>query len=153
MWTRLICRWKQPFCSKEFINGIREHQTKTENFVHHPQNNNEMFCLQKLKDLKISGSIGGSVEKDKLSYTSLEHQIQNGRKAGYNDNKICAGVIKSIPPGNHSRPYLESKPSLNVSLLIRIMRSHFSEDTLSRSQKWVILCNLLMSQHIILSWN
>ena len=23
-----------------------------ENFVHHPQNSNEMFCLQKLKDFK-----------------------------------------------------------------------------------------------------
>ena len=64
---------KQPFYSKEFINGTKEHETKTENYVHHPQNSNEMFCLQKLKDFKISGSIGGSGEKDKLSYTSLAY--------------------------------------------------------------------------------
>ena len=62
---------KQPFYSKEFINGTKEHETKTENY--HPQNSNEMFCLQKLKDFKISGSIGGSGEKDKLSYTSLAY--------------------------------------------------------------------------------
>ena len=56
---------------------------KTENFVSHPQNNNDMFCLQKLKDFKISDGIGRSGEKDKFSYTSLAYQIQNGRKNGY----------------------------------------------------------------------
>ena len=104
---------KQPFYSKEFINSTKEREAKTEDFVHHPLNNSEMFCLQKLKDFKISGSIGRSGEKDKLSYTSLAYQIQNGRKAGY-DSEICAGVIKSIAPENHLRSYLESKPSLNV---------------------------------------
>ena len=118
---------KQPFYSKEFINGTKERETKTENFVHHPLNNSEMFCLQNLKDFKISCNIGRSGEKDKLSYTSLTYQIQNGRKAGYNDNEICAGVIKLIAPKNHLRSYLESKPSFTVSSLIQIMRSHFSE--------------------------
>ena len=97
---RLFVDVKQPFYSKEFINGTKEHETKTENFVHHPLNNSEMFCLQKLKDFKISCNIGRSGEKDKLSYTSLAYQIQNGRKAGYNDNEIS---------------------------LIQIMRSQFSE--------------------------
>ena len=78
--------------------------------MHHPLNNSEMFCLQKLKYFKISGSIGRSGEKDKLSYTNLVYQIQNGRKAGYNDNDICAGVIKLIAPENYLRSYLESKP-------------------------------------------
>ena len=103
-----------------------ETETKVENPLPRPQTN-ETFCLQKLKDFKISGCIGGSGEKDKLSYTSLAYQIQNGRKAGYSDDEICAGVIKSIAPGNHLRSYLESKSSLNVSSLIQIMRSHFSE--------------------------
>ena len=31
----------------------------------------------------MSDGIGGSGEKDKLSYTSLTYQIQNGRKDGY----------------------------------------------------------------------
>ena len=101
----LFVNVKQPFYSKEFM----KHKTKTENFVHHPQNSNEMFCLQKLKDFKISGSIRRSGEKDKLSYTSLAYQIQNDRKACYNDNKICAGVIKSIAPRNHLRSYLKWK--------------------------------------------
>ena len=51
---------KQTLCNNEFINGTIEHQMKTENFVSHPQNNNDMFCLQKLKDFKISDGIGRS---------------------------------------------------------------------------------------------
>ena len=74
---------KQTFCNNKFINGTIEHQMKTENFVSHPQNNNNMFCLQKTKDFKTSDSIGRSGEKDKFSYTSLAYQIQNGRKDGY----------------------------------------------------------------------
>ena len=113
------------------MNGKKERETKTENFEHHPLINNEMSCLQKFKDFKISGSIRRSGEKDKLSYTSLAaslaYQIQNGRKAGYNDNEICDGVTKSNAPENHLRSYLESKPSSNASSLIQIMSNHFSE--------------------------
>ena len=104
---------------------------KTENVVPHSQNSIEIFCLQKLKSFKISGSIGGSGKKDKLSYTSLVYQIQNGRKACYNDNETCAGVIKSFAPGNHLKSYLEWKPSLNVSSVIQIIESHFSEENSS----------------------
>ena len=42
---RLFVDAKQPFDSKAFINCTKEHQTKTENLVPHPQNSNEMFCL------------------------------------------------------------------------------------------------------------
>ena len=36
--------------------------------------------VMKLKDFKISGSIGNVGEKDKLSYTSLVYQIENAKK-------------------------------------------------------------------------
>ena len=79
---------KQPFYSKEFM----KHETKTENFVHHPQNSNEIFYLQKLKDFKISGSIGGSGEKDKLSYTSLAYKIQMAEKHAIMTTKFVLGL-------------------------------------------------------------
>ena len=69
--------------NNEFIHGTIEHQTKTEKYAHHPQNSNKIFCLQKLKDFKISDDIGESGEKGTLFYTSLTYQIQNGRKDGY----------------------------------------------------------------------
>ena len=119
-----------------------ESEIKVENPLPRPQTS-EAFCLQKLKDFKISGCIGGSGEKDKLSYTSLAYQIQNGRKAGYSDDEICAGVIKSIAPGNHLRSYLESKSSLNVPLIIQIMRSHFCEK--DSSSKFTEMSNSVQS--------
>ena len=45
----------------------------------------------------------------------------------YNDNEICAGVIKSIVPKYHLRSCPELRSSLKFSLLIQIMRCNFSE--------------------------
>ena len=85
------------------------------------------FDVQKLRDLKISGTIGGSVEKDRLSYTSLSFQIQNAKKIGYSEENICGAVIKAISPNNYLRTYFESKPNLQLSSLLEVLRSHFKE--------------------------
>ena len=53
-----------------------------------------------LRELKINGTIGGSPEKDSLSYTGLSFQIENARKQGYSESKICAAVVKAICPSN-----------------------------------------------------
>ena len=66
------------------------------------------YYLQRLKDFKINGSIGGPGERDKLSYINLAYQIQNGRTTGFSEAEICAGVIKAITLGNFLRSYLES---------------------------------------------
>ena len=71
---------KQPLYSKEFKNSTKQRETKTEDFAHHPLNNSEIFCLQKLKDFKIRGSIGRSGEKSRLFYTILVYQIQKWQK-------------------------------------------------------------------------
>ena len=60
-----------------------------------------IFDIQKLKDLKISGTIGGGGDKDKLSYTSLSFQIQNAKKVGYSDENICGAVIRAISASNY----------------------------------------------------
>ena len=80
-----------------------------------------------MKDFKITGNIGGPGERDKLSYTSLAYQIQNGQTAGFSEAEVCAGVIKAIAPENILRSYLESMSFLTVDSLIQIMRSHFRE--------------------------
>ena len=81
----------------------------------------------KLREFKISGSIGSVGQKDKLSYTSLAFQINNGLKQGYSENDIISSVIKSINPGNSLRSYLESRHEINVKQLLKILRSHFKE--------------------------
>ena len=89
--------------------------------------NGTYIDVLKLKDFKISGSIGGVGEKDKLSFTSLCYQISNAQKVGYSNERVCAAVVKAISPGNNLRTYLESKPNLNLKSLIEILRSHFKE--------------------------
>ena len=78
-----------------------------------------------LKDLKISGMIGGSGEK--LSYTSLSYQIANAEKSGYSEERICAAVVRAVSPSSNLRTYLENKPDLNLNTLTEILRSHFKE--------------------------
>ena len=83
--------------------------------------------VMKLKDLKISGIIGGTGDKEKLSYSSLSYQIASAKKAGYSESRICAAVVKAIAPSNNLKMYLECKPDLDLRILIEILRSHFNE--------------------------
>ena len=83
--------------------------------------------LHKLRDFKINGMIGTPGQKDKLSYSSLSYQIQNGRERGFSEKEICSAVIRAITPGSHLRNYLESRDELNLKSLIKVLRSHFKE--------------------------
>ena len=89
------------------------------------------YNLQRLKDFKVNGSIGGPEERDKLSYTSLAYQSQDGRTARFCEAEICTRVIKAIAPGHFLRLYLELKSFVTVDSLIQIMRGHFKEKNLS----------------------
>ena len=90
-------------------------------------NTDTLVDIYKLRDFKINGTIGGLGEKDKLSYLSLSFQIENAKKLGYSDEKICASVIKAIEPSNHLRTYFESKFDLKLSSVQDILRSHYKE--------------------------
>ena len=78
-------------------------------------NTDTLIDVYKLRDFKINGTIGGLGEKDKLSYLSLSFQIENAKKLGYSDEKICAAIIRAIAPSNHLRTYFESKFDLKLS--------------------------------------
>lgn len=86
-----------------------------------------MVDVQRLKDFKISGTIGCSERKDSLSFSSLNFQISNGLKQGYSEEAICAAVLRAISPGNNLRTYLESKKFLKISSILDVLRSHFHE--------------------------
>ena len=100
---------------------------KKKNSVTEKVKRKPLFDVQKLKDFKISGTIGGPEKKDSLSFSSLSYQISNGLKQGYSEELVCAAVLKAISPGNNLRTYLESKKNLNVTSLLEVMRSHFHE--------------------------
>lgn len=46
------------------------------------------------KDFKIFGQIGEPNQKDKLSFSSLEHQVENGLRKGYTELEIVEAVIR-----------------------------------------------------------
>ena len=87
----------------------------------------KVIDVLKMKDLKISGVIGGSSEKDKLSFSSLLYQIKNAQERGYSEENICNAVVNAISHTNNLRVYLESKPKLDIKSLTEILKSHFKE--------------------------
>ena len=48
----------------------------------------------KLRDFKIDGNIGTPGQRDKLTFSSLCFQIQNGVAKGYADSDISAVIVK-----------------------------------------------------------
>ena len=83
--------------------------------------------LHRLRDFKINGTIGNAGQKDKLSYSSLSYQIQNGKDRGFSEKEICSAVIRAITPGNMLRTYFESREKLSLKSMIKVLRSHFKE--------------------------
>ena len=60
-------------------------------------------------DFKISGQIGNVSQKDRLNFSSLAHQIENGLKNDYTEDEIKEAVIKAIKPARSLRSYLEGQ--------------------------------------------
>jgi len=87
------------------------------------------------KDFKISGQIGEPGQKDKLTFSSLAHQIENGLSRGYSELDIVDSVIRAILPGLQLRSYLEGKAQLTLPTLRRILRSHFQEKSATELYK------------------
>lgn len=87
------------------------------------------------KDFKISGQIGEPGQKDKLTFSSLAHQIENGLIRGYPEIEIVDAVLRAISPGSQLRSYLEGKPHLTLPTLRRILRSHFQEKSATELYK------------------
>ena len=125
-----------PYPSQQFKDMSLEDNTFWESREEGAQNPVELndrnqffksFPVQKIREFKISGSIGNPEQKDKLSFTSLSYQINNGLKQGYPHAEIAGAVIKAINPGNPLRAYLEGRAEITMKQLLKILRSHFRE--------------------------
>ena len=89
-----------------------------------------MHTLIKFKECKINGKIGIYEQKDRLTFSSLVFQINNGLKKRYSKHEIWNGVIKSIEPDlslRALRTNLEGKDNLNLKTLKKILTSHFTK--------------------------
>lgn len=66
------------------------------------------------KDFKISGQIGEPGQKDRLTFSSLTRQIENGINKGYRESEMTDAIICAITPGLPVKelPNLSSQVSL-----------------------------------------
>lgn len=76
-------------------------------------------CQCSRAGFKISGQIGLG-QKDKLTFLSLSHQIEQSINNGFPEMEIVDVVIMAIEPGFQLRKYLAGKTNL-------ILRSHYQE--------------------------
>lgn len=83
------------------------------------------------REFRISGQIGEGGQKDKLSYTSLIHQMEAGLRKGHSEEEVMEAVIRAVTPGLHLRDMLEIKSNLTLSILKTILKGHFREDSAS----------------------
>ena len=89
------------------------------------------------KEFKINGSIGPPNQNNRLTYTSLRRQIQEG--------EIISGVIKAISPGLPIRSYLEMKQDINLDYLNDLLRSHYQEK--NAAEQLMELQNMCQRDH------
>ena len=103
-------------------NGI----TLTESLASTPKPESQVIHVTK-KEFKISGQIGEPGQRDRLSFSSLIHQIESAAKKGYGDEDIVEAVVRAVVPGSALRSYLEGLPELTLPVLRRMLRAHFQE--------------------------
>ena len=79
---------------------------------------------------KIKSQIGEANQKDKLTYVSLMHQIDEAQEAGYEKSENVSSVIRAMIPSLTLRNVLESTPNLPLKQLLHYLEAHFDEQNL-----------------------
>ena len=91
----------------------------------------ELGVLKKTSLLKkefwVKGSIGEVGQKEKLTYVSLVHQINEFKAAGYDQDEIVSIVIRAMVPNLTLRNTLETTADLNLDRFLSFLEAHFEE--------------------------
>ena len=75
------------------------------------------------KELKIKSQIGVAHRKDKLTYFTLIHQINDTQKTGYKSG-ILSSVIRNMSPSLFLRNVLETTSNLSLRPLLQYLEYH-----------------------------
>ena len=73
------------------------------------------------KDFKLSGMIGGEGETA-LSYSSLQFEIEKGRKLGHSDAEICTAVISKVAD-KELRSYFQTDVDMELDGVLKMLKS------------------------------
>ena len=95
------------------------------------------------KEFRVKGSTGEAGQKEKLTYVSLMHQINEAKAAGYDQDKIVNGVIRATVPSLTLRNVLETTTDLNLDRLLSFLEAHFEEK--STNDLWSKLTSMAQS--------
>lgn len=121
---RLLLQDVNPRVAQIAVNSSGNCMTQAQDLVQQliPQTR---FPHQWGREFKISGQIGEPGQKDKLRFSSLAHQIEQGIIKGFPKSEIVDAVVKDIAPGLQLCSYLEGKSDLTLPTLRRILRFHY----------------------------
>ena len=106
--------------NKESVGGVQRSFTGTSNIAV-PMTN----ILR--RDFKISGQIGGSNDRNTMTYISLLKQIDAGQNKGFTASEIVEGVIKAMAPSLKLKTYLDSMQNLTLNDLKEILQAHYGK--------------------------
>ena len=79
------------------------------------------------KELKIKGQTDEAHQKDKLTYVSLIHHINEAQEAGYAESEIVNSVIRAMSPSLTLINVLEATSNLSLQCPLQFLDSHFDE--------------------------
>ena len=79
------------------------------------------------KDFKIKSQLVEVGQRDKISYVSLMHQINEAKLSGYDEEDIINSAIRAMTPSLTLRNILETTPHLSLKKLMRYLEMHFDK--------------------------
>ena len=79
------------------------------------------------KEFRVKGSIGEAGQKEKLTYVSLMHQINEAKAAEYDQDEIVNGVIRAMVPCLTLRNVLETTTDLNLDRMLSFLEGYLEE--------------------------
>ena len=120
-----------------------EHNKKGMNFVNPLNSLMQTPNFFRLKDFKIQGII--SNERNRLSFTSLNKQIDSAIEKGFPESEIVDAVINAVSPQLHLKSYLEGMKNLKLQELRQILRSHYCEK--SATEAYQELSNIVQESN------
>ena len=66
------------------------------------------------KDFRIIDQVGQSGNKDKLAFSGLCRQIDEGLSKGYTEREVISGVLNAISPASGLSGYLNTVKDLSL---------------------------------------
>ena len=95
------------------------------------------------REFRIVGVLGPQGMKENLSFMSLNRQIEEGLKRGYEDKEVIDGIIKCISSSLPLKDYIEAMRESGLETINKILRAHFQEK--NASELYASLTNLVQN--------